>query len=298
MAWQLGNAMQPQTVAPVQGPVPASPEEKVGLEQKWNNFLAQPGVQAGLLQFGASMLANASSGNGFARNLGMALGDAGGAAGRSVAMTAQQQQQAAENQDRTEGRNIQREGLQVQRENQQADNLNTQRQLDLTEQGQVLTAKNAAAQLGMDEKTLALKEKELGLDASYKKLIASIEQQKVSKTPGSQTPRDRALLQLQKDVYSNYAMDDTYDVAGEVAKGLEIIDQMFPEGTAAMGAPSATPPASTDAAPAPTAPQTRVPGDVDLPGDQSLLKTGIIYYHPEYGRIKLTADGKGFEQVQ
>lgn len=61
---------------------PSSPEEHEALRGEWMNFFARPEVQAGLMQFGVGMLQPVGWGQSQRGNVGLALADAAGAAGR------------------------------------------------------------------------------------------------------------------------------------------------------------------------------------------------------------------------
>lgn len=285
----FGAMVQPQPGAPQVGAPPTTPEEQAGLEAKWNAWLSQPGVKAGLLQFGASMLANAPSGN-FGQNLGIALGDAGAALGRNQEATMAQQAQQAQIADAAEGRRLQGEGVQVSRE-QLAETTRGNKAAE--ERGMAKDAADAeyrAKALGLDAAGLALREKELGANEAYRQMVLELDWAKLAAAPKDLTPREKALLEVVKNALS----------PEDAAQGKEIVDLMFPAevppspnpaGTAGGGSVS-EPPAS------PPVPQVRLPGDLDLPTSAEGLKPNQVYYRDDLGRVKLSADGKSLEQVQ
>lgn len=98
----LGDLMGPQQGAPVGPPSPAQPQGTPGdpgLMQRWGAYLAHPAISAALLQFAASVMQPIGRGSVMGQ-IGNALADAGGAAGRVEATDTALQQQDIENQQR------------------------------------------------------------------------------------------------------------------------------------------------------------------------------------------------------
>jgi hypothetical protein len=234
---------QPQAVAP--GTPPASAAEHENLKTRWMGVLQNPAIQAGLFQAGTSMLANIGSNRPFVARLGTALGDGGGAAGRVQKYLTEKEQA-----DRAAGQTDKRIGLEGQRVAQDAaQNASTaeyQRgSLDL--QGRQLAATTANNQA-----ELVLREKELGSNASYRNLaLQQQREQQAATLAGMQTPRGRALLELQKAAMAQLEYDQTFDVSGYIDQAMPIIDKMFPPVGGAAPAPVGAPGPVAPGAPAP-----------------------------------------------
>lgn len=252
-------------------PQPAAPAGQAdqSLVDKWMGFLQNPAVASGMFQFGANMLANVGSDRPFVSRLGVALGDAGGAAGRVqkfMTETGQTQQQLQQGQQRI--------GIDQQRADQEATNAANTRDYQgktLALQGRQLdqTATNNQAEL-------ALREKELQSNSSYRNLSLQLQREQNALYAGNKNnPRAMALLALQKQALAQLDPtlgDPNADVTSFIDNGMKVIDQMFPAGgpaasSAVPAAPAAVAPNAAPAAGTPT-PQSPVPGA--LPYDEAV----------------------------
>ncbi len=106
MTFGSSMAPQPQVGAGQQGT-----ETNPDLVNRWMSFLAHPATQAGLLQFAASVLQPVGMGQSPLGQIGLALGDAGAAAGRVTAEQQQEQQRLIENQQSQEKLKLQSRGV-------------------------------------------------------------------------------------------------------------------------------------------------------------------------------------------
>ena len=119
----IGALADPNPYSPQMGTPPKSPEEFQGLHSKWMDYLTRPETMAALMQFGVSVLQPVNFGQSQAGNIGLAIADAGQAAGRvTAAKTAEEDrqqkiaQQAAENKQKERQIAVQEEGNVISRE--------------------------------------------------------------------------------------------------------------------------------------------------------------------------------------
>lgn len=272
----LGGVIQPQTGATQQGLPPTTPQAHQELSSRWMQFFTNPAIQAGLAQFGASMLANVGSNRPFAARAGLATSDAlrtvGGAAKFQADQQSEVARQAAEQERLRQGR----EGLGLERSGQAQRGQIAEREAGFREKDLgARTADNAAER--------ALKEKELLSNDAYRKMMLGLQKEQLqSSILGLQTPRGRGLLALQKNILDSMAMDPDFDVEKAVTNGMAVLDQMFgPDttpapGTGAAGAPpagiGAAPGASGAAAPGGPTPDAPLEGAIPFAEAAAILK--------------------------
>lgn len=129
----------------VQGKPPASPTEYSTLQKSWTDYFANPQVQAGLMQFGVSLMTPMGHLQSGAGHVGAAMADAGGAIGRvGAAQTAEADRQNQLAQQQTE--NQQRE-----------------RQITATEQSTAANIEQGKAQTALAERNFGLDEQRLAI---------------------------------------------------------------------------------------------------------------------------------------
>lgn len=104
----VGNFIQPQ---PTPNVPPANPQEEATLTQKWLEFIQNPQVQAGLLQFSINALQPAAPGRGTAAHLAAAVAGGGQAVGRVRAAEREEGKEGFRRRGVLEGEKIEREKL-------------------------------------------------------------------------------------------------------------------------------------------------------------------------------------------
>lgn len=244
----IGTYVAPQPVA--QAPTPVAPPAGApspDLGNKWLQYFKAPAIQAGLFQMGASLLANTGNNSSFPQRLGVALGDAGQAAGRTTKFVLDQKNKQAElgqGQQRIQQGNEQL--AETKRGNLANEDFAGKRLSQ--DQSQFETTTAATARNNADE--LAFKKLNLANTSSFQNATLALQREQLAVSQaGMQTPRGRAIIQLLKSAADQAGLDSTFDQDAYIDHGMQAIDKIFP------GA-SDVPEVSGGATPAPAVPGT------------------------------------------
>lgn len=222
---QLGQLVSPQPTAAMPGPVaqnapPGSPPaQSQDLFKGWMEYLNHPEVQAGLLQFASSVLQPVGRGGSVLGNIGMALADAGGAAGRVRQQTLGEQQVAAENQRATQEqqrRQLETEGTLANQKKRAEIDEATQKDLAAYHAGYLsleqLRVKNEAAARLVDQ---SLERERIGVA----RIAASASMQRSS-------PEDKMNETLTKSYWDNFFLNNPDATPQQVSAARDALMQM------------------------------------------------------------------------
>lgn len=154
----------------------APPEGQQPLQSQWEAYFRNPAVQAGLLQFAASIMQPVGLGQTLTGRVGTALGEAGGAMGRATALGMDVQQQELERQKQQQALALrerevatgERTGTRLEQQS-AAEQAATQQKIGLGREQLELQKKQAATEEALQQRKLGLTEQALPSEIEERK---------------------------------------------------------------------------------------------------------------------------------